>query len=174
MTTERNDDAPIVAVRGIVNRFGDQLIHDGVDLEVRRGEVLGIVGGSVSGKSVLLRTMLGLQRPTAGQVLMEGADITSMSERELLKVKHRYGVTYQQGALFSAMTVNLRLRELMLPTLIYPMLIPALMGAIRLSTLILAGDPIGADDQIWFRLLVAFDIIFTILTLALVEIVLVG
>jgi heme exporter protein B len=78
------------------------------------------------------------------------------------------------GTLFSAMTVNLRLRELMLPTLIYPMLIPALMGAIRLSTLILAGEPIGADDQIWFRLLVAFDIIFTILTLALVEIVLVG
>jgi heme exporter protein B len=78
------------------------------------------------------------------------------------------------GTLFSAMTVNLRLRELMLPTLIYPMLIPALMGAIQLSTVILAGEPIGADNQIWFRLLVAFDIIFTILSLALVEIVLVG
>jgi heme exporter protein B len=78
------------------------------------------------------------------------------------------------GTLFSAMTVNLLLRELMLPTLIYPMLIPALMGAIQLSTVILAGEPIGADNQVWFRLLVAFDIIFTILALALVEIVLVG
>jgi heme exporter protein B len=78
------------------------------------------------------------------------------------------------GTLFSAMTVNLRLRELMLPTLIYPMLIPALMGAIQLSTVILAGEPIGTDNQIWFRLLVAFDLIFTILALALVEIVLVG
>jgi len=78
------------------------------------------------------------------------------------------------GTLFSAMTVNLRLRELMLPTLIYPMLIPALMGAIQLSTVLIAGDPIGADNQIWFRLLVAFDLIFTMLALALVETVLVG
>ncbi|HXA64912.1 MAG TPA: heme exporter protein CcmB [Bryobacteraceae bacterium] len=78
------------------------------------------------------------------------------------------------GTLFSAMTVNLRLRELMLPTLIYPMLIPALMGAIQLSTVLIAGEPVGAENQIWFRLLVAFDVIFTILALALVEIVLVG
>ena len=78
------------------------------------------------------------------------------------------------GTLFSAMTVNLKLREMMLPTLVYPMLIPALMGAIQLSTVILAGEPIGTDNQVWFRLLVAFDIIFTILALALVEIVLVG
>ena len=78
------------------------------------------------------------------------------------------------GTLFSAMTVNLRLRELMLPTLIYPMLIPALMGAIQLSTVLLGTEPLGPDNQIWFRLLVAFDVIFTILALGLVEIVLVG
>jgi heme exporter protein B len=78
------------------------------------------------------------------------------------------------GTLFSAMTVNLRLRELMLPTLIYPMLVPALMGAIHLSGLLIAGEPLDAGDQIWFRLLVAFDVIFTILALALVETVLVG
>jgi len=78
------------------------------------------------------------------------------------------------GTLFSAMTVNLRLRELMLPTLIYPMLIPALMGAIQLSSVLIAGEPLGAENQIWFRLLVAFDVIFTILALALVETVLVG
>ena len=78
------------------------------------------------------------------------------------------------GTLFSAMTVNLRLRELMLPTLVYPMLIPALIGAIQLSTVLIGGEPLGPDNQIWFRLLVAFDVIFTILALSLVEIVLVG
>jgi heme exporter protein B len=78
------------------------------------------------------------------------------------------------GTLFSAMTVNLRLRELMLPTLVYPMLIPALMGAIQLSTVLMSNEPLGADNQIWFKLLVGFDVIFTILSLALVEIVLVG
>jgi heme exporter protein B len=78
------------------------------------------------------------------------------------------------GTLFSAMTVNLRLRELMLPTLIYPMLIPALMGAIQLSTVLISGEPLGPDNQVWFKLLIGFDVIFTILALALVEIVLVG
>jgi heme exporter protein B len=78
------------------------------------------------------------------------------------------------GTLFSAMTVNLRLRELMLPTLIYPILIPALMGAIELSRVLIAGEVVGPDNQLWFRLLVAFDVIFTMLALALVETVLVG
>lgn len=96
---------PIISVRGVRNRFGDQVIHDGVDLDVRRGEVLGLVGGSGSGKSVLMRTILGLQRPQAGQVMIEGQDITAMSERQLLHVKHRYGVTFQHGALFSALSV---------------------------------------------------------------------
>ncbi|HTR38914.1 MAG TPA: heme exporter protein CcmB [Bryobacteraceae bacterium] len=78
------------------------------------------------------------------------------------------------GTLFSAMTVNLRLRELMLPTLVYPLLIPALMGAIQLSSVLIAGDPVGEQNMFWFRLLAAFDVIFTILSLGLVEIVLVG
>ena len=77
------------------------------------------------------------------------------------------------GTLFSAMTVNLRLRELMLPTLVYPMLIPALVGAIELSRALITGAPL-AENLIWFRILIAFNVIFTILSLALVEIVLVG
>src|SRR5271163_288130 len=77
------------------------------------------------------------------------------------------------GTLFSAMTVNLRLRELMLPTLIYPMLIPALVGAIELSRVLINGGSL-AENMIWFRILVAFNVIFTILSLALVEIVQVG
>lgn len=78
------------------------------------------------------------------------------------------------GTMFSAMTVNLRLRELMLPVLVYPMMIPALMAAIRLTTVVMAGDPVGGDDQIWIRLLIVFDAIFTLLAIALVETVLVG
>jgi heme exporter protein B len=77
------------------------------------------------------------------------------------------------GTLFSAMTVNLRLRELMLPTLIYPMLIPALVGAIELSRVFINGGSL-AENFIWFRILIAFNVIFTILSLALVDIVLVG
>jgi phospholipid/cholesterol/gamma-HCH transport system ATP-binding protein len=100
-----SERTPIVSVRGLVNRFGSQVVHDGVDLDVYEGEVLGIVGGSGSGKSVLLRTMLGLHRPTEGTVCLEGRDITHMSDAELLAVKRRYGVTFQHGALFSSLTV---------------------------------------------------------------------
>lgn len=78
------------------------------------------------------------------------------------------------GTMFSALTVNLRMRELMLPTLIYPMMIPALMAAMRLTTLLIGGESIPAEDWIWVRLLIGFDIIFTSLAVALVEVVLVG
>jgi phospholipid/cholesterol/gamma-HCH transport system ATP-binding protein len=96
---------PVISLRAVTNRFGAQVVHDRVDLDVLEGEVLGIVGGSGSGKSVLLRTMLGLQKPAAGQVLFEGKDITRMSEAELLQIKRRYGVTFQHGALFTSLTV---------------------------------------------------------------------
>jgi phospholipid/cholesterol/gamma-HCH transport system ATP-binding protein len=95
----------VIEVRGVVNRFGAQVVHDGLDLEVRRGEVFGIVGGSGSGKSVLLRTILGLQRPAAGTVRIEGREVTGRPARELLQVKRRYGVMFQRGALFSSLTV---------------------------------------------------------------------
>ena len=96
---------PLIVVRGIVNRFGAQVVHDGVGFEVMPGEVFGIVGGSGSGKSVLLRTLLGLRRPDAGTVEIEGREITAMDDRELRDVKRRYGVTFQHGALFTSLTV---------------------------------------------------------------------
>jgi phospholipid/cholesterol/gamma-HCH transport system ATP-binding protein len=96
---------PLISVRGVVNRFGEQLVHDGVDIDVYEGEIFGIVGGSGSGKSVLLRTILGLQRPVRGTVKIEGRDITTLTEEELRDVKRRYGVTFQHGALFTSLTV---------------------------------------------------------------------
>jgi heme exporter protein B len=77
------------------------------------------------------------------------------------------------GTMFSALTVNLRLRELMLPMLVYPMMIPALMAAMQLTTVLISGEPMG-DNAIWLKLLIGFDIIFTALALALVDFVLVG
>ena len=96
---------PLIVVRDVVNRFGTQVVHDGVSFEVMPGEVFGIVGGSGSGKSVLLRTMLGLRRPDSGTVQIEGREITAMDDRELRDVKRRYGVTFQHGALFTSLTV---------------------------------------------------------------------
>lgn len=78
------------------------------------------------------------------------------------------------GTMFSALTVNLRLRELMLPVLVYPMLIPGLMAAMELTKILIGGDPIAGDQFVWLRLLIGFDIIFTALALALVETVLIG
>jgi phospholipid/cholesterol/gamma-HCH transport system ATP-binding protein len=98
-------ESPIVSVRGLVNRFGSQTVHDGLDLDVHAGEIFGIVGGSGSGKSVLLRSILGLHRPQAGTVEIEGRDITRLSQEELRTVKRRYGVTFQHGALFTSLTV---------------------------------------------------------------------
>lgn len=136
---------PVVSVRGVVNRFGDQVIHERVDLDVMRGEVLGIVGGSGSGKSVLLRTILGLHKPNAGQVLIEGEDITTMSERELLNVKYRYGVTFQHGALFSALTVA---ENIQLPLREYLHLSQATLDELTQLRLNMVGLPLSAASKL--------------------------
>jgi phospholipid/cholesterol/gamma-HCH transport system ATP-binding protein len=96
---------PIVRVRGLVNRFGAETVHDGVDLDVFRGEVLGVVGASGSGKSVLLRTVLGLNRPVAGDVEVLGRNILAISRRDQREIEKRWGVLFQDGALFSSLTV---------------------------------------------------------------------
>lgn len=95
----------VIAVRGIRNQFGRQVVHDGLDLDIHRGEVLGIVGGSGTGKSVLLRTILGLNKPVQGQIQLFGqmrGEMTSAQERA---VERRWGVLFQDGALFSSLTV---------------------------------------------------------------------
>ena len=112
---------PVVEVHGLVNRFGAQVVHDGLDMEVYEDEVFGIVGGSGSGKSVLLRSVLGLRRPQAGVIRIDGQDITQMAPAQLRSVKARYGVTFQEGALFSSLTV---LQNVQLPMLEHVSLSP--------------------------------------------------
>lgn len=105
VTASAERDAPVIRVRGLVNRFGAQVVHDGIDLDVMRGEVLGVVGGSGSGKSVLLRTIIGLNKPAAGSVEIFGRDVLHMTEDERLELEKRWGVLFQDGALFSSITV---------------------------------------------------------------------
>ena len=103
--TQTGAQDAVIRVRGLVTRFGPQVVHDGVDLDVRRGEVLGVVGGSGTGKSVLLKEILGLIRPADGRIELLGRDTADLPERERVALQARTGVLFQNGALFSSMTV---------------------------------------------------------------------
>ena len=94
-----------IEVVGLRTQFGTQVIHDNLDFTVRRGEVMGIVGGSGTGKSVLMRSVIGLNRPAAGRVVVLGQDMTGISPREAQALQRRWGVLFQDGALFSSLTV---------------------------------------------------------------------
>jgi phospholipid/cholesterol/gamma-HCH transport system ATP-binding protein len=106
-------DAPVITVRNLTNRFGKTTVHQNLDLDVRRGEVLGVVGASGSGKSVLLRSIVGLQHPAAGTITVLGTDVLTdpPSETEANvgnpdAVQNKWGVMFQDGALFSSLTVR--------------------------------------------------------------------
>ncbi|MEO6340442.1 MAG: ABC transporter ATP-binding protein [Caulobacteraceae bacterium] len=102
-----DDKAPIVLeVENLSSRFGDNVVHEGLSLSVRKGEVLGVVGGSGAGKSVLLNTIIGLRSPDAGKVRVLDVDVHSAGERELRDLETRWGVLFQSGALFSALSVR--------------------------------------------------------------------
>ncbi|MBS0457002.1 MAG: ABC transporter ATP-binding protein [Proteobacteria bacterium] len=100
-----SDDDLAITVRGLVNQFGDQVVHLNLDLDVRRGEILGVVGGSGTGKSVLMRSILGLNHPRAGQIRVFGVDPHSPDDAQRHKIELNSGVLFQDGALFSSLTV---------------------------------------------------------------------
>lgn len=137
-------DYPIV-VEGLVNRFGDQTIHDGLDLRVRRGEILGVVGGSGTGKSVLMRSIIGLQMPTEGSIKVFGRSITDADPDEALGIRDRWGVLFQGGALFSTLTVGENV-EVPLKQF-YPDLSPELMHDIARYKVLLSGLPEEAVNK---------------------------
>ena len=131
-------DYPIV-VEGLVNRFGDVTVHDGLDLKVRRGEILGVVGGSGTGKSVLMRSIIGLQRPSEGRIDVLGRTITELDLEQGIGVRRRWGVLFQGGALFSTLTVG---ENVEVPIRkYYPDLDPALRTEIARYKVILTGLP---------------------------------
>jgi len=106
----------IVEVRNLVKRYGDHVVHEGLDLEVYRGELLSIVGGSGTGKTVLLRQIVGLERPTSGIIRVFGEDVMTLPPARMQALRNRWGLQFQRGALFSALSVidniALPLREL--------------------------------------------------------------
>ena len=100
-----SSDTPAIEVTGLCNRFGDNVVHDGLDLAVQKGEIYGVVGGSGTGKSVLLRTIVGLNRPRAGTIRLLGCDTARLGPAARSDLEQRFGVLFQNGALFSSLTV---------------------------------------------------------------------
>ena len=96
---------PVIEVENVVSRFGTQTVHDGVSFTVQPGTLVGLIGGSGTGKSVLLREIIGLQRPTGGRLTLLGTDMWNSPEAELQQVRRRFGMMFQDGALFSSLTV---------------------------------------------------------------------
>ena len=95
----------IVQVRDLANRFGSQSVHEHLDLDVYQGEILGVVGGSGTGKSVLMRSIIGLQTPTAGDITVFGEPTIGREETDAVDIRKRWGILFQNGALFSTLTV---------------------------------------------------------------------
>ncbi|UYF98445.1 ABC transporter ATP-binding protein [Halomonas sp. GD1P12] len=108
-TTAKSTEAgrePVIRVQGLVNRFGDHTVHEHLDLTVEKGEILGVVGGSGTGKSVLLRSIVGLQRPNEGTIEVLGTDLSTLDNEARSRVERRFGVLFQQGALFSSLNLQ--------------------------------------------------------------------
>ncbi|MBT9612873.1 MAG: ATP-binding cassette domain-containing protein [Burkholderiales bacterium] len=131
---------PILSVRGIVNRFGKQVVHDKLNLDIARGEIIGIAGGSGSGKSVLLKTLVGLHQPDAGEVRLNGKAVASIGAAEKAAL---IGMLFQQGALFSSLSVA---QNIMLPMREHTALPDEEQERIAAMKLALAGLP--ADSGI--------------------------
>ena len=101
-----DQEGPAIVIEGLCTRFGDHVVHENLDLTVRRGEVLGIVGGSGSGKSVLLNSIIGLRQPDAGSITVFGQQLDRASRRRWSALERSWGVLFQGGALFSNLTIR--------------------------------------------------------------------
>ncbi len=134
----------VIQVRGLRNAFGNQVVHDGLDLDVYRGEVLGVIGGSGAGKSVLLRSIVGLKNPDAGRICVFGQDTTHLPADARKAIERRFGLLFQDGALFSSLTV---LENVKVPLLEYYQLPESLMDELALLKIRLTGLPADAAGK---------------------------
>ncbi|MFT4075261.1 MAG: ATP-binding cassette domain-containing protein [Asticcacaulis sp.] len=138
---EESED-PIV-ITGLNNSFGSNVIHENLELTVKRGEVLGIVGGSGSGKTVLLRSILGLQKPTSGDIRLFGHRLYEGSDEKTRQIQAKTGVLFQSGALFSTLTVA---ENIMAPIMEFTRLSRREARAVALLKMSMAGLPLTAAD----------------------------
>ncbi|KQM67879.1 ABC transporter ATP-binding protein [Sphingomonas sp. Leaf17] len=138
-------DDSIISIKGLRNAFGESVIHDGLDLEVRRGEILGVVGGSGTGKSVLMRSIIGLQTPAAGEITVFDEPTIGREETEAVEIRKRWGVLFQGGALFSTLTVaenvQVPIREF------YPKIDQVLLDQIASYKIVMTGLPVDAGPK---------------------------
>jgi phospholipid/cholesterol/gamma-HCH transport system ATP-binding protein len=134
----------VIQVRGLRNRFGAQIVHENLDLDVRRGEVLAVIGGSGAGKSVLLRSIIGLQEPAAGEVLVLGENLRTAAPARRAAIERRWGVMFQDGALFSSLTV---LENIQVPMIEHQPLPKDLMVEIARMKIALVGLPPDAAHK---------------------------
>ncbi len=144
-----SDDTPpgddlVIRVRGMDNSFGEQVIHQALDLDVRRGEILGVVGGSGTGKSVLMRSIIGLQQPRAGTIEVFGKRVAELDAEAAKDLRRRWGVLFQDGALFSSLTVA---ENIQVPMREFFALPPALMDEVSGFKVSMAGLPPEAGDK---------------------------
>ncbi|HEY6663340.1 MAG TPA: ABC transporter ATP-binding protein [Sphingomicrobium sp.] len=144
MSTPKNCDR-VIEVRGLRNSFGEQVVHEGLDLTVCRGEILGVVGGSGTGKSVLLRSIIGLQTPDEGEIEVLGENMVGREEDEAKSIRRRWGILFQNGALFSTLTVaenvEVPLREY------FPFIKPPLLDEIASYKIAMGGLPPDAGPK---------------------------
>ena len=131
---------PIVSIRNLVNAFGKHVVHDQLCLDVMPGEILGIVGGSGTGKSVLMRSMLGLRKPRAGEIRVLGRDVYSTGPG----LQQRWGVLFQNGALFSALTVR---KNVELPIALHSDMPAATRRELAQLKVRMTGLPLSALDK---------------------------
>jgi phospholipid/cholesterol/gamma-HCH transport system ATP-binding protein len=136
---------PIIEIKGMKNCLGGQWVHTDVNLCVEKGEILAIIGGSGSGKTTILRSILMLLQPTAGSVKVFGEDIYNLNAQQALKIRRRWGMLFQHSALFSAMTV---LENIMFPMREFTQLDSELMQELALLKITLVGLPIEAAGKL--------------------------
>ena len=135
---------PVIRIRGLRNQFGTQVVHENLDLDVQRGEIIGVVGGSGSGKSVLMRSIIGLGRPAAGSLQLFGEETSTLSDERRAVIERRTGVLFQNGALFSSLTVA---ENVAVPMLEHHALEPALVARLAALRIALAGLPPEAGGK---------------------------
>ena len=135
-----NPNDPVIEVKNLSTELGGQQIHNDLDFTVNKGDIVAIVGGSGSGKTTLFRTILMLEKPLSGSVKVFNSDILDCSEAEKNRIRHRWGVMFQQSALYSSLTI---LENLLFPLKEFTQLSPSLQREIALLKIALVGLPVN-------------------------------